>query len=102
MAEGPVCEFVSASKISVPRSSGDRFGDWVVSPPRGIWAPVSVSKNCAPAAGLVRSLIGGGGSLIMLNERENILNALREKPLKVYEIMNAPTSRTRRRASPFC
>ena len=23
----------------------------------------------------------------MLNDRENILNALREKPLKVYEIM---------------
>jgi DNA-binding IclR family transcriptional regulator len=35
----------------------------------------------------VRSLIGSGWSLIMLNERENILNALREKPLKVYEIM---------------
>jgi hypothetical protein len=35
----------------------------------------------------VRSLIGGGWSLIVLNERENILNALREKPLKVYEIM---------------
>jgi hypothetical protein len=35
----------------------------------------------------VRSLIGGGWSLIMLNERENILSALREKPLKVYEIM---------------
>jgi hypothetical protein len=30
LAEGPVCEFVSASKISVPRSSGDRFDDWVV------------------------------------------------------------------------
>jgi hypothetical protein len=40
-----------------------------------------------PAAGLVRSLIGGVWSLIMLNERENILSALREKPLKVYEIM---------------
>jgi hypothetical protein len=35
----------------------------------------------------VRSLVGGGWSLIMLNERENILSALREKPLKVYEIM---------------
>jgi hypothetical protein len=32
VAEGPVCEFVSASKISVPRSSGDRFDDWVVGP----------------------------------------------------------------------
>ena len=30
LAEGPVCAFVSASKISVPGSSGDRFGDWVV------------------------------------------------------------------------
>ncbi len=27
------------------------------------------------------------GSLIMLNDREKILSALREKPLKVYEIM---------------
>jgi hypothetical protein len=26
-AEDPVCEFVSALKISVPRSSGDRFDD---------------------------------------------------------------------------
>jgi DNA-binding IclR family transcriptional regulator len=27
------------------------------------------------------------GNLVMLNDRENILSALREKPLKVYEIM---------------
>jgi hypothetical protein len=27
------------------------------------------------------------GSTVMLNDRENILNALREKPLKVYEVM---------------
>jgi hypothetical protein len=27
------------------------------------------------------------GSAVMLNDRENILTALREKPLKVYEIM---------------
>jgi hypothetical protein len=32
LAEGPVCEFVSASEISVPRQSGDRFDDWVVGP----------------------------------------------------------------------
>jgi DNA-binding IclR family transcriptional regulator len=25
--------------------------------------------------------------VVMLNDRENILNALREKPLKVYEVM---------------
>ena len=31
LAEGRICAFVSASKIPVPRSSGDRFGDWVVS-----------------------------------------------------------------------
>jgi hypothetical protein len=31
--------------------------------------------------------VGDGWSLIMLNDRENILSALREKPLKVYEIM---------------
>jgi hypothetical protein len=30
LAEGPVCEFVSASKISVPHLRGDAFGDWVV------------------------------------------------------------------------
>jgi hypothetical protein len=51
----------------------------------GIWPPVCASKNCAP--GSLCSFIGGGWSLIMLNERENILSALREKPLKVYEIM---------------
>jgi hypothetical protein len=28
-----------------------------------------------------------GGSLSMLNDRENVLSALREKPLKVYEVM---------------
>ena len=39
---------------------------------------------CRPA----QSCAGGDGwSLIMLNDRENILSALREKPLKVYEIM---------------
>ena len=90
LAEGPVCAFDSASKISVPCSSGDRFGDWVVSasPPSGDFGPQSLRLKIAlPAAGLVRSLIGGGWSLIMLNERENILSALREKPLKVHEIM---------------
>jgi hypothetical protein len=39
------------------------------------------------ATGLVARPIGGGWSLIMLNDRENILGALREKPLKAYEIM---------------
>ena len=29
----------------------------------------------------------GYGGIVMLKDRENILNALREKPLKVYEIM---------------
>jgi hypothetical protein len=28
--KGLVCEFVSASEISVPRSSGDRFDSWMV------------------------------------------------------------------------
>jgi hypothetical protein len=56
--------------------------------PLGRFGPLSLRLKIAlPAAGLVRSLIGGGWSLIMLNERENILSALREKPLKVYEIM---------------
>ena len=27
------------------------------------------------------------GILVMLNDRENILSALREKPLKVYEVL---------------
>jgi hypothetical protein len=31
--------------------------------------------------------VGDGGSLLVLNDRENILSALREKPLKVYEVM---------------
>jgi hypothetical protein len=31
--------------------------------------------------------VGDGWSLIMLNDRENILTALREKPLKIHEIM---------------
>jgi hypothetical protein len=30
---------------------------------------------------------GDGGSLFVLNDREKILSALREKPLKVYEVM---------------
>jgi hypothetical protein len=83
----PICAFVSASKISVPGSSGDRFGDWVVS------ASARISRGflvpCIPlrATGLVARPSGGGWSLIMLNDRENILSALREKPLKVYEIM---------------
>jgi hypothetical protein len=38
------------------------------------------------ATGLVARLIRGGWSLIMLNDRENILSALREKPLTAYEI----------------
>ena len=31
--------------------------------------------------------VGDGGSLFVLNDREKILSALREKPLKVYEVM---------------
>jgi DNA-binding IclR family transcriptional regulator len=36
-------------------------------------------------------------SLVGLNDRENILNALREKPLRVYEVMkraNLPNEET--------
>jgi hypothetical protein len=73
LAESLVFEFVFASKISIPRLSGDRFG-WSLGARAGILVPCL----CV--------LIGGGLSLIMLNERGNILNALREKPLKVYEI----------------
>jgi len=29
----------------------------------------------------------GGGVSVVLNDRENILSALREKPLKVYQVM---------------
>jgi hypothetical protein len=31
--------------------------------------------------------IGDGGRHFVLNDRENVLSALREKPLKVYEVM---------------
>jgi DNA-binding IclR family transcriptional regulator len=31
--------------------------------------------------------VGDEGSLFVLSDRENILSALREKPLKVYEVM---------------
>jgi DNA-binding IclR family transcriptional regulator len=33
------------------------------------------------------SALGDGRSSVVLNEREKILSALREKPLKVYEVM---------------
>ena len=93
LAEGPACAFVSASKISVSRTSGDRFGDWVVSASarasdREFWPRVFASNNFAPGSwALVFGQSAAVGSLIMLNDRENILSALREKPLKVYEIM---------------
>ena len=31
--------------------------------------------------------LGDYGGLVVLNDRENILRALREKPLKAYEVM---------------
>jgi DNA-binding IclR family transcriptional regulator len=31
--------------------------------------------------------VGDRGSPFVLNDRENVLSALREKPLKVYEVM---------------
>jgi hypothetical protein len=31
--------------------------------------------------------VGEVGDFLVLNDRENVLNALREKPLKVYEVM---------------
>jgi hypothetical protein len=31
--------------------------------------------------------VDDGGSPFVLNDRENVLSALREKPLKVYEVM---------------
>jgi hypothetical protein len=31
--------------------------------------------------------VGDGRSVFVLNDRENVLSALREKPLKVYEVM---------------
>lgn len=31
--------------------------------------------------------VDDGRNPVVLNDRENILNALREKPLKVYEVM---------------
>jgi hypothetical protein len=43
-----------------------------------------IKPLCRPAQSCA---VGDGRSLVMLNDRENILSALREKPLKVYEIM---------------
>jgi hypothetical protein len=43
-----------------------------------------IKPLCRPAQSCA---VGDGWSLVMLNDRENILSALREKPLKVYEIM---------------
>jgi hypothetical protein len=34
-----------------------------------------------------KGYVGDAGSLFVLNDREKILSALREKPLKVYEVM---------------
>jgi hypothetical protein len=64
LAESLVCEFVSASKISVPRSSGDRFGDWVVAasaPPSGDFGPLSLRLKIAfRRLGSCARPIGGG------------------------------------------
>jgi hypothetical protein len=47
-----------------------------------------VAKHSKAALSTAQSgIVCDGGSLFMLNDRENILSALREKPLKVYEIM---------------
>jgi hypothetical protein len=40
-----------------------------------------------PEGNRVHCINGNRRSLIVLNDRENILRALREKPLKVYEVM---------------
>ena len=54
----------------------------------GIFGPVSLRlKFRSRQLGSCARPVGRSWSLIMLNERENILSALREKPLKVYEIM---------------
>jgi hypothetical protein len=55
---------------------------------RGDSSPVFVSRKFR--SGQLGSSLGpirDGWNLIMLNDRENILSALREKPLKAYEIM---------------
>ena len=55
----------------------------------GIFEPVSLRlKNAAPG-NWARAVgpLAAVWSLIMLNERETILSALREKPLKIHEIM---------------
>jgi hypothetical protein len=38
--------------------------------------------------------------IVMLNDRENILSALREKPLKVYEIMKRANVANEEAANP--
>jgi hypothetical protein len=55
LAEGPVCGFVSAPKISVPRFSGDEFDDWVVGPqfePYYLHHPVSRARTWLGAIAL--------------------------------------------------
>jgi hypothetical protein len=44
--KGRFCRPVSPSKISVPRSNGDRFGDWVVGPSSSPTSPPS--SPCKP------------------------------------------------------
>jgi hypothetical protein len=56
--------------------------------PSGDFGPLSLHLKIAlRQLGSCARPVGSGWSLIMLNERESILSALREKPLKVYEIM---------------
>jgi hypothetical protein len=44
----------------------------------------SLSRLQSRARGLPSMITGAG---VMLNDREKILSALREKPLKIYEVM---------------
>ncbi len=65
-------------------------------------APV-VSKPIKPLFDQHKSCaVGDGWSLIMLNDRENILSALREKPLKVHEIMKRANVVNEESCQSFC
>jgi len=67
-------------KLPFPAAGLERESPTIIEP----WSPCPSKPLCRPA----QSCAGGDGwSLIMLNDRENMLSALREKPLKVYEIM---------------
>jgi hypothetical protein len=84
--EAKIASFRARSVIIVDSIQGLQTAASILAEHREVARPSPGPSKplCRPA----QSCAGGDGwSLIMLNDRENILSALREKPLKVYEIM---------------